>query len=354
MLGLSCAVIVSGDDILKGMASLFLGLFVVCVGVDVIAGHPRFTFDTVVLQGGVSFIPALIGLFAFSELMRNLSGAEPLSGSAIPPQPPGPVIRPVLGELARRKLPVLRGASLGTVVGALPGAGADIAAWIAYAVSKRFSRTPERFGQGHAEGLAEAGASNNGALAGAWVPALVFGIPGDTITAIAIGILMAKGIQPGPMIFLFQPDLIAAIFAAFLLANLLLLPLGAAAIFGGRYLLRTPRQVLLPIILLFCVVGAYGVEGSSAGVAIMLVVGLVGWLMVENDVPLAPAILGIVLGEMIEFNFVTTLMKSNNDPTIFVTRRISAVLAVLAAIVWLWPLARWIYRRARPARRRAA
>jgi len=347
LLGLSCAVIVSGADILKGMASLFIGLFVACVGVDVIAGHPRFTFGTVELMGGVSFIPALIGLFALSELMRNITFPDTMAKSAIPEQKKVPWIGKVLGEIFRGKLLVIRGGFSGTMIGALPGAGADIAAWISYAISKRFSRTPEKFGKGHSEGIIEAGASNNGALAGAWVPALVFGIPGDTITAIAIGILMAKGIQPGPTIFLFQPDLMAQIFAAFLVANLLLLPVGLSAIFAGSYLLRVSRRILLPIILLFCVVGSFGVEGSVWGIGIMLVFGVLGWLMVENDIPLAPAILGIVLGEMIEFNFVTSLMKANGDPAIFVTRPISAVLACALVLLWLFPLVKWLRDRKR-------
>ncbi len=335
-LGLSCAVIVSGRSKLKGFASLFIGLFIATVGIDVIAGHPRFTFGTVELMGGVGFIPALIGMFALAEIMRNLA-----RGNAGKKTMAQPVVenRKNLMEAARaigrHKVNVGRGGLFGTVIGALPGAGADIASWIAYAIAKKTSKTPEKFGKGHTEGLSEAGAANNGALAGAWIPALVFGIPGDTITAIAIGILMIKGLQPGPTIFLLQGELVYAIFIAFFIANLILLPLGLVAIRAASQIVRVPQNIMLPLILMFCIVGAYGVSGSIFGVGVMLVVGLIGWLMTENDIPLAPAILGIVLGEMVEFNFVTSLVKSDGDLMVFFDRPIGAVLGVITIIVWL-------------------
>ena len=348
-LGLSCAVIVSEGTVLRGLASLFLGLFVACVGVDTVAGHPRFTFGSTDLMGGVSFIPALIGLFALSEIIRNLSSGAALSDSAIPPQVRGDPRDGVVRTAGRHWFGIVRGGTGGTLIGALPGAGADIAAWIAYAVAKKTSRAPERFGRGSTEGIAEAGAANNGALAGAWVPALVFGIPGDTITAIAIGVLLMKGLQPGPTIFLFQPQLMYSVFAAFLFANLLLLPLGLLAIGAAKRMLTVPQRVLLPVILLFCVVGSFAVEGSIYGVVVMAVFGVVGWLMQENDIPLAPAILGIVLGGMIEFNFVTSLLKSDGDLMVFVSRPIGAVLAVVTIIVWSAPLVALVRGRARRA-----
>ena len=159
-------------------------------------------------------------------------------------------------------MPVLRGSVLGTAIGVLPGAGADIAAWMSYAVSKKFSKEPEKFGTGHVEGIIEAGASNNSALAGAWVPALVFGIPGDSITAIVIGVLYIKGLNPGPSIFMNNAVAIYAIFMVFILANLLMLPLGIAAIKSAKQLLRAPRDVLMPVILLFCIVGSFAINNS--------------------------------------------------------------------------------------------
>jgi TctA family transporter len=233
----------------------------------------------------------------------------------------------------------LRGSAVGTLVGALPGAGADIAAWIAYAISKRLSKTPEKFGTGHVEGVIEAGAANNAALAGAWIPALVFGIPGDSITAIAIGVLYLKGLNPGPAIFIENPQNIYAVLLLFFLANLLLLPFGWLLIKIARNLLRVPHNVLMPIILLFCVVGAFAINNSVFDVGVMLAFGLLAYLMEASGFPIAPTILGLVLGGMLEQNLVTSLIKADGNPAGFFERPIAAVLGGATILVWLSPLA---------------
>src|SRR5918999_3211769 len=267
--GLSCAVFISGDAPVKGVVSLLIGLFIATVGIDVTAGYPRFTFGSVELMGGVSFIPAMIGMFAIGEILRYATVMQ---------QPVEAVHQAIvhifrgLGRvLWRYKTNVVRGNLIGVVIGVLPGAGADIAAWISYAVAKSFSKEPEKFGTGHVEGLVDAGAANNSALGGAWVPALVFGIPGDSITAIVIGVLYMKGMNPGPTVFMERPQLIYAVFIIFILANLLMLPLGWLAIKSAKQILRTPRNILLPMILMFCIVGAYAMTNSIYGVIVMLV-----------------------------------------------------------------------------------
>jgi TctA family transporter len=239
---------------------------------------------------------------------------------------------------------VLRGSVLGTAVGVLPGAGADIAAWMSYALSKKFSREPEKFGTGHVEGIVEAGAANNSALAGAWVPALVFGIPGDSITAIVIGVLYIKGLNPGPSIFMSNSASIYAIFMVFILANLLLLPLGIAAIKGAKQLLRVPREVLMPVILLFCVVGSFAINNSVFGVVLMLVFGLSAYLMEDNGFPVAPAILGMVLGAMLEEHFIRAMIRADGSFLAFFERPIAGSLGILALVVACVPLIRWILR----------
>ena len=343
LLGLSCAAIVSRGSAIKGALSLLFGLWVATVGIDQVAGQPRFTFGSMELMGGVSFIPAMIGMFAVSELIRN--AARP----RVEEEPPvlGPVFAGLGANLARRWRNLLRGGTAGALVGALPGAGADIAAWVSYALAKRRSATPEAFGTGHDEGIVEAGASNNAALSAAWVPTLVFGIPGDSITAIVIGVLYLKGLEPGPIIFVKTPELVYAIFLAFLLANLLLVPLGWAVIRASRHLLRVPQALFLPAVLASCIVGSFAINNTAFGVGVMLVFGLVGWLFEENGIPVAPAILGIVLGGMVEFNFVTSLLKSQGDPTILLSRPIAAALALAVAALWLAPLARWAWSRRR-------
>ncbi len=183
------------NDPLKGFASLFLGLGIGTIGIDPAAGFPRFTFGSVELMQGISFIPAMIGMFAISELLRGVTSMQATTEEIT--QQVGNVFRGTGAVLKRYWVNFLRGSGIGVVIGALPGAGADIAAWISYAVSKRFSKEPEKFGTGHVEGIVDAGAANNSALAAAWIPALVFGIPGDSITAIVIGVLYMKGMNPG-------------------------------------------------------------------------------------------------------------------------------------------------------------
>ncbi len=311
VLGLLCAVFIAFANPLKGIVSLLLGLFVASVGLDNPAGFPRFTFGNAELAGGLTLIPIMIGMFAVSEIIRNIARIdEPwdMARAQI-----GNVFRGMWTLTKRYRVPVLRGSALGTAVGVLPGAGADIAAWMSYALSKKFSKEPEKFGTGHVEGIIEAGAANNSALAGAWIPALVFGIPGDSITAIVIGVLYIKGLNPGPSIFMSNAVAIYAIFIVFILANLLLLPLGIGAIKSAKQLLRTPRQILMPVILLFCIVGSFAINNSIFGVLLMLVFGVIAYLMEENGFPVAPAILGMVLGAMLEEHFIRAMIRADGE-----------------------------------------
>ncbi|MFM7607607.1 MAG: tripartite tricarboxylate transporter permease, partial [Alphaproteobacteria bacterium] len=281
-LGLTCAVFLTNADPVKGFLSLFIGLLLATIGIDPSAGFPRFTFGEVELMQGVNFIATMIGMFAVSELLRGVTSLRD-TGQVIVQQV-GNMFRG-LGDVARRYwFNFLRGSAIGTVIGALPGAGADIAAWISYAVSKRFSKEPEKFGTGHVEGIAEAGAANNSALGGAYIPATVFGIPGDSITAIVIGVLYMKGMNPGPTIFIKNPELIYAVFLSFFLANLLMLPLGWVAIKASKQILSVPRHTLMPIILMFCLVGSFAVDNVLFAVSVMLIMGVVGFLMEENGI----------------------------------------------------------------------
>ncbi len=342
-LGLSCAVIISTGSTLKGFVSLFIGLFIATIGIDGTAGYPRFTFGSVELMGGVSFIPAMIGMFAISEVLRYVASNRTVI--TMPKQPVGSVFKGLGAILSKYRFNILRGSSIGAVVGILPGAGADIAAWISYAISKKRSREPEKFGTGHPEGLVDAGSANNASLAGAWVPAIVFGIPGDSITAIVIGVLYMKGMNPGPMVFIERPELINAVFLAFFIANLALLPLGFLAIKLSRHILRIPRRFLMPVILIFCMVGAFAINNTVFGITVMLVLGVIAYLMEENGFPVAPAILGIVLGNMIEDNFMASMIKADGDPLGFFSRPIAATLGVVTIALWLIPLLTMGYRK---------
>jgi TctA family transporter len=332
LLGLTCAIFMTTGDPLKGIISLLFGLAINTVGIDPTAGYPRFTFGSVELLQGMSFIPAMIGMFALSELLRGIVAVD--QQGAVLAQKIGNIFVGVWDVFKKYWKNFLRGSAIGVLIGALPGAGADIAAWISYAVSKRFSKEPEKFGSGHIEGIVDATSANNSALGGAWIPALVFGIPGDSITAIVIGVLYMKGMNPGPTVFLQNPQFIYAVFIIFILANLLMLPFGWAAIKCAKQILRVPRNILLPMILIFCVVGAYAMTNSVFGIWIMLFMGVVGWLMEEHGFPIAPAILGLVLGEMLEQNFMTSMIKADGDLLFFFERPIAAVLGVITVLIW--------------------
>ncbi|MCX7152570.1 MAG: tripartite tricarboxylate transporter permease [Proteobacteria bacterium] len=336
LLGLSSAVFITTGDPLKGIVSLLMGLLIASIGLDNPAGYPRFTFGSIELLGSIGLIPMMIGMFAVSEILRFV--AEPQDKAELFQTQIGNVFKGMWGLFKKYPLQTLRGSVLGTAIGALPGAGADIAAWMSYAMSKKFSKEPEKFGTGHVEGIVEAGAANNSALAGAWIPALVFGIPGDSITAIVIGVLYIKGMNPGPMIFINNPENIYAIFIVFFLANLMMIPLGWMAIKAAKRILDVPRNILMPVILLFCIVGAFAINNDLFAITVMLVFGVVAYFMEENGYPVAPAILGVILGQMLEENFISSMIKADGNLLGFFSRPIAAGLGALTVTIWLWPL----------------
>jgi putative tricarboxylic transport membrane protein len=343
MLGFTCAIFIAGSDPLKGMVSLLLGLLIACVGLDNPAGAPRYTFGNAELTGGISLIPLMIGMFAISEVLRFASTVD--KPALAVDRPFGNVFAGMWGLIRKYPLQLVRGSALGTLVGALPGAGADIAAWMSYAMSKKFSKEPEKFGTGHVEGIVESGAANNSALGGAWIPALVFGIPGDSITAIAIGVLYLKGMNPGPTLFVQNPQNIYAVFIVFILAQILMLPLGWMAIKAAKQVLRIPAVVLMPLILLFCIVGSFAINNSLFGVVVMLVAGVLAFYMERWGFPVAPTILGVVLGTMLEEHFFSSLVKADGNFLVFFERPIAGTLGVLTLLIWLAPLARKLMRR---------
>jgi TctA family transporter len=335
LLGLSCAIVITAERTLKGVVSLLLGLLVASIGLGNPAGFPRFTFGNTELMGGIGFIPMMIGMFAVSEIIRYAVDMEP--PLKIVDQPIHNIFKGMWGLTKKYPMQILRGSTLGTLVGALPGAGADIAAWMSYAISKKMSKEPEKFGTGHVEGIVESGAANNSALAGAWIPALVFGIPGDSITAIVIGVLYMKNMNPGPTLFINHPENIYAVYLLFIIANLIMIPLGFLCIKAAKQLLRVPRKVLMPVIYLFCIVGAFAINNTPFDIGVMLVAGVIAYLLEENGFPVAPAILGVVLGTMFEENFVTSMIKAEGDLLAFFGRPVAAVLGVLTLGAWFLP-----------------
>lgn len=338
-LGLMCATLVARSSPVKAIASMLLGLLVSCIGIENPGGVPRFTFGFTDLLGGIEVVPALVGVFAVSEVMRAMVTPPP-------PAPPrrrlGSILAGQIALTGKYWWPMTRGNIVGIIIGVLPGAGADMAAWISYAMSKRFSKEAEKFGTGHVEGLVEAGASNNASLASGWVPSLLFGIPGDTIAAIAIGVLYMKGLNPGPTLFTEKASSMYAIYIMFFIANIIMVPLGIVMIRGASYVLRAPRSAIMPAIILCCAVGSFAIGNNLFGVVTVAAFGLIGYVMEANGYPVAALVLGVVMGTMVEQNFVTSLIKSDGSILPFFERPVSAILAAMTITALIWPLLAWV------------
>ncbi len=339
LVGLSCAILISNTSRARGVLALLIGLLLAQVGLDPVAGQQRFTFGSVDLMGGLGLVPLLIGMFAIPELIRFAIRPVAHLVERVDADT-SHIFRGLPAALWRHKGGIMQGNVVGTLIGALPGAGSDVAAYVSYALAKKFSATPEKFGTGHLEGVAAAGAANNSAIGGAWIPAMVFGIPGDSLTAIVIGVLLMKGITPGPTIFTKQPELTHAVFLSFILANIMMIPLGLLAIRLAKTLLTIHRGVLMPLILLFCMVGAFAITNSVFAIAVMLAAGLLAFLMEENDIPTSPAILAFVLGPMIEANFLNGMLIARGDFLQFFSRPIAGFLGGAVILIWVLPLIR--------------
>lgn len=352
LLGLTSAVIVSRGPVLKGLLSLLIGLLLSTVGLSPVHTEARFTFGQPELFQGINFIPAMIGLFGLSEVLRNLvdlHSSEKTTAEVLKRRRQEAstflqqyIVRPVASVfstaweiLSTRAGHSLRSGIIGSLVGMLPGAGADIAAWVSMGASKRFSNKPEEYGENSLEGIADATTANSSALASTWIPALVFGIPGDSITAIVIGVLLMKNLNPGPEIFAEQTALVYSIYVVFILANLVLIPIGLLAIKMGRYVVRVPRRILLPIILLFCIVGSYSLQTSYFDVGVMLGAGVLAFFLERRDVPMGPLVLGLILGAPLEARLIQTITASDGVLIAFFNRPIAALLGLTCLLLWI-------------------
>lgn len=355
VLGLTAAVIISRGSLVKGGIALMIGLLISTVGLDITLGFPRFTFGQESLLPGVGFIPAMIGLFGISEVLRNVSAPPLTNQRATLTARKGPY-KEVFSNIYRYKNRVGSGSVIGSVVGALPGAGADIAAWIAYAFTKNSSKEGKKFGagEGHVEPIIGASSANNAALASAFIPTLAFGIPGDTITAILIGVLLIKGITPGPELFTVNTETLYAIYITFIIANLLLIPLGFLLIRLSSQVLRIPRSTLLASIVAVSILGSFAINNGYVEIIIMLAMGLLGFVLEKVKIPLAPIVLGIVLGPIVEGNFLRSVLKTHWNLWEFFTRPISATLIVLTILMLFFtPIKDLIMKKARAKKEEA-
>jgi TctA family transporter len=331
ILGLSMSAVVSIGVVSKGLMAAALGLLLATVGIDIISGQQRFTLGYDELMDGVNFIPVMIGLFGMSEVFRNFLQPQTFEKAAR-------VIDQIPRTLQlwltvwRYKFLVLRSSVLGTLVGALPGAGADIAAWAAYGLAQRTSKNGDKFGTGEIEGVVAPTSANNAAVGGAWIPALVFGIPGDAVTAIVLGAMIMYDIKPGPLIFQESPQKMHDLFSIALITQFLLLLCGWVGIRAFGYIVKLPRAIVMGGVIVFSVVGAYAIRNSVFDIWIMLVFGIVGVFFERRRIPLPPLILGLILGPMLEENLRTGLIKSGGDWTPFFIRPVCVVLIAILAL----------------------
>ncbi len=335
VLGLTAGIFASGGSVVKALVSLLLGLLLATVGVDPTLGFPRFHFDSPNLLGGLNYIVAMIGLFGFSEVLEHLfkDGDGQILGVKLAKDKVYRFYHAPLSFISKRPWLVLRSSFIGVSVGFLPGAGADIGAWVSSSIQKMRAKGSKEESE---ETILAGTSSNNAAVASAWIPALSLGLPGDTVTAIVLGVFMMKGITPGPLLFEQQLPLIYALFGTFLLSNILLLPLfGFLTARLAAVLVKTPSNVLLSIIGGICIVGAYAINNNLFDIWIMMGMGILAFLLKRGGFPLAQVVLGMVLGPILEQNFMVSAIKSRWDLLSFFDRPIAIglMIATFAIII---------------------
>jgi putative tricarboxylic transport membrane protein len=336
----------TGASITAGLLAGAIGLVITVLGNDPIFGAPRLTLGIRWLEGGVPFLPVLIGVFAFAQIMSDVEKMRAdrrdiAAGFVVPKLAVSH--RKVIWEILSRPFLLLWTSIIGLLIGVLPAIGGSAANVMAYDQAKKFSRHPERFGTGTPEGIIASEAANNSNVGGSLVTIMAFGIPGDAVTAVMLGALTIHGIQPGPLFISQEPKLAYGIFAAYVLAHFLFL---AILLLGVRWFLRVvlvPKSILFPVILVLCTVGAYALGNTMATVYVLLACGVLGYAMVKGGLPLAPLILGVILGDQIEINLVRAIMTDSNA-WLFLTRPISGglLLASVASVAF----ALWQHRRA--------
>lgn len=328
--GLTIVATLSEGALLKGCIAACLGLLIAMVGMDPLTGNLRLTFDSANLINGVSLIPALVGLYALSQVFltcEDVFRGKRLSAVNISRKGIS------LAEIWANRSALLRGSLIGTFIGIVPATGSGTASFAAYSEAKRNSRHPEAFGNGAIEGLAATESANNAVTGGALIPLLTLGIPGDVVTAIILGALMIQGMTPGPLLFQEQGALVYSIFISLLLANVFMLVLGMASVRVFSKIVSIPGGILMPLVTTLCVVGGYALNNSNFDLGVMAVFGILGWIMTKASIPLAPLLLAMILSGIIETNFRRALSISDNDYTVFLTRPVCAVFLCISLFI---------------------
>jgi len=329
VLGLTLSIVLAGGSILNAVIAVLIGVILASVGTDVETGVQRMTFGQRNLLEGIGIAVLAMGLFGVGEILRNLtvSDARQAIGTTIGK------LWPNRDEMRRSAGPVLRGTAIGSVLGTLPGSGTLLAPFASYALEKKLSRSPERFGRGAPEGVAGPEAANNAAAQTCFIPLMSLGLPPNAVMALMLGALTIHGISPGPQVFTKHPDLFWGMVVSMWIGNLMLLVINLPLIGLWVSLLRVPYRLLFPAILLFCCIGLYSVNQLPADIFFMAAFGLVGLLLHQLGLEVTPLVLGFVLGDALESNFRRALILADNDWTTFVRSPLAVVLFAVAALL---------------------
>jgi len=327
ILGLVMSVVLAHGSLLKALAMIALGLLVGVVGTDINSGANRFTFGFIELSDGVDIVAAAMGIFGLAEIIDNLVSPEGRTRSASVKN-----LMPSREQFRASVGPILRGTGLGSILGILPGGGALLSSFASYALEKRISRSPERFGHGAIEGVAGPESANNAGSQTSFIPMLTLGIPSNVVMALMIGAMIIHGIQPGPAVIRDQPNLFWGLIVSMWIGNFMLVVLNLPLVGIWVRLLSIPYKVLFPAVMVFTAIGVFSLNNSSFDIYVMVAFGVLGYFLRRMDCEPAPFFLALVLSPMIEQYFSRALMQSRGDLSVFVTRPISAVLLTATAL----------------------
>ena len=330
LLGVLMSGTLTGGEPIKGWLMGLLGLFVAGIGLDPVHAYERFTFGWNELSGGINLIPALVGAFGFAEVLIVM--AEPRARPVVETLDS---VLPRIRDVLRYWRTVLRSGVIGVFVGILPGVGEDMAAWSSYAAAKRASKERELFGKGSVEGLMAAETGDNAAVPGALIPALALGVPGSAPAAVLMAAMIIHGVQPGPMLMTTQPQFVFDVVAITLVATLAILVFGLVMVRPILWVLRVPREIIMPIVFVLCVLGSYSIASRLFDVYVMVVVGLLCFFLRRRGYPVAPFVLGLVLGDIVDKTLRRGLVLSDGSLLPFFTRPISALLAAVVLVTLL-------------------
>jgi len=341
LMGIVVLIYLASGSILKALMMAVFGLLLGTIGMDAISGTQRLTFGVLELADGIGLIPAIMGLFGVAEVISNVE--EEIKREIIPAKVKD--LLPNLQDWKDSVWPIVRGSFLGFFIGILPGPAPVISAFTSYAVEKKLSRHPEKFGTGAIEGVAGPESANNSATGGAFIPLFTLGIPANSVIAILLGAFMIHGIQPGPMLISKYPDLFWGTIMSMYLGNVMLLILNLPLIGLWVKVLKVPYPILFPLILLFCLVGVFSLNYSNVEVSLMIGFGVFGYLARKFQFEMAPLVLAIVIGPMMENNLRLALTISQGDPWIFIQKPISAVFIVISLVLLISPFIPWLGKR---------